>query len=371
MTAETEALDVAVGDVKSLVFDQEQTINRLTAQNTSLDETLRAYQKQVVELQDLLGAANADKAVLVAKVAVLQAQLDALKPKVPYLVGSAVTARSGVTVASRESYYGTTFMGFRDYFGIGRGKDTAMETAAADHFAHGREPHFSFKVPGNDWVGAATGKYDAWVRARFAAMRAAAVKAGPDERAKVTCHHEPDDEIVNGGYKTMEPKFIAMQKHFANLANDYDRIDYGVCLMTWHVFSKGDLKITDLVPPELAALLDFIAFDGYEIHGTIKAPATTPNKNWTNFDLLFGQIRAFVDQYMPGRPWYLWETGCWEAAVQAKPDWFETQHQLMVKHGGSGWFYFDSHIGDVGGWGLDGQRLVRYKEQLVGARSAA
>lgn len=347
---------------------------------TGTPETIQTVADSLKERDDYivtLLAENSDLTTTVsdqiATIADLNAQLAALQPVPALQVGIARAGNADPAVSPkdnpREPYFGVPVMALRKYAAAGREPVGTMGKWAATDLAAGREPAYSIKEPGS-FADAAAGKNDAWFRNECQKIQDSCVAAGQGKRAKLTVHHEPDEEVLtnNVADPAKVAAWVGMSVRFATIAREFDRVDYGVCLMTYHLFITGHSSLDQMVPPELATLLDWITFDGYEAYGS-SLPGKPPRTRWTDYPGEFKVIGDWVKAHMPGKPWGMWEVGCWEAAILAKPTWFVDLSSALTANGGSILLYFDSDNGQIGGWTLGGQRLVEFKKLLVEARS--
>lgn len=351
---------------------RDQEIASLTAQVSDLQGQVSSLQADLISATTVNDSLRAQLAASQAQVADLQKQLDALQPKptVKFLVGSALGGNADPST-SFEPTLGYRLMSHRTYFGYHREKDGSMAAQAAKDFAAGREPHISVKPPfidasHPDWAGVASGKYDAWFKQEFASMQAAATKAGQGKVILFGCHHEPDDEILNG--QGRQADYVAMTDHLADLAVAYPAVLMGACLMNYHVFTKGDLKMEEMCPPALAKKLKWYAWDMYQHFGNLSSPTdTTPNPNWNDFDKEFAKMQAWVQANNPKLRWGLAEYGYWNAAAAADPGWIQRVNDQAKARGASFMDYFNSGSGQIGNWQLDGIQIDQFRDVLKNA----
>ncbi|MEO8704413.1 MAG: hypothetical protein ABI867_30450 [Kofleriaceae bacterium] len=136
----------------------------------------------------------------------------------------------------------------------------AIRTAEQE-LAAGRMPIISFKVPGDDWAGAATGRYDAQLH-----RIADALDALPG-RVFVAVHHEPSDNGTPAAY-------AAMQRHVLPILGAPSNVLAGVIVngFWWSEKSQGltDAEIAQWIPADVLALSEVVAADTYQGGTTAK-----------------------------------------------------------------------------------------------------
>lgn len=142
----------------------------------------------------------------------------------------------------------------RRIFGDLERPENALKLAAAE-VAAGREPILSFKLPDNDWSGAANGRFDAELKSL-----AAQLDRLPG-RVFVTIHHEPTGNGSPAAY-------AAMQKHVLPLLSPPSNVDAGVIVngFWWSAGSQGytDAEIAQWLPASVLRLAEVVAADTYQ-----------------------------------------------------------------------------------------------------------
>ena len=132
--------------------------------------------------------------------------------------------------------------------------DGALKIAVTE-VAAGRMPVLSFKVPGNDWSGAAAGKYDAALKALTAKLDAL------PGRVFVTLHHEP----VGDGTAT---DYAAMQRRVLPILGAPSNVDAGVIVngFWWSAGAQGytDAEIAQWLPASVLRVAEVVAADTYQ-----------------------------------------------------------------------------------------------------------
>lgn len=281
-------------------------------------------------------------------------------------VGAAIGGNDNPS-ALETSMGGVKIMSSRQYFGASS-NTTTMINFCKNAWANGRLPMPSTKPPGassaeiaGNWAAMGNGTYDTLITGWCADMQAAAVAYGPNARVNWMCHHEPDDEII-AGYATAA-NFAAMATRCADIAANYNRIDFGVTLMGFHTWGPApDLDINKIVPPALALKLKWFGIDVYEHY---KVDKTT----WTPFEkLYYAPVKKWVDSVNPNMKWGQMETGIAAAAFDEDPLWFSKQDTLLKKYGASFFTYFDSGLNSIASWPLEGPRLQGFKDMLIANR---
>lgn len=133
---------------------------------------------------------------------------------------------------------------------------------AKSEVAAGRLPIISFKIPNNDWAGAARGTYDSLLRAATAGL------ATVPGKVFVTVHHEPTGDGLPAAY-------AAMQRHVLPILSPPANVDAGVIVngFWWSAQAKGytDAAIAQWLPTDVLRLSEIVASDTYQ-GGTTAAP---------------------------------------------------------------------------------------------------
>ena len=149
----------------------------------------------------------------------------------------------------------------RRIFGALASPDGALKLAAAE-VAAGRMPVLSFKVPRNDWAGAAAGKYDAALKDLTARLDRL------PGRVFVTLHHEPTGDGTPASY-------AAMQRHVLPILGSPGNVDAGVIVngFWWSAGAQGltDAEIAAWLPASVLRAAEVVAADTYQ-GGTTARP---------------------------------------------------------------------------------------------------
>ncbi len=128
-------------------------------------------------------------------------------------------------------------------------------TLARSELMAGRMPILSFKLPGNDWAGAAAGNYDSQLRALATSL------AALPGRVFVTIHHEPMGDGTPAAY-------AAMQRHVLPILSPPANVEAGVIVngFWWSAMSQGmtDAEISQWLPADVLALAEIVAADTYQ-----------------------------------------------------------------------------------------------------------
>jgi hypothetical protein len=149
----------------------------------------------------------------------------------------------------------------RRIFGDLAAPDSAIKLATSE-VAAGRLPVVSFKVPNNDWAGAAAGKYDTQIKAvtsRLAAL---------GKQVFVTLHHEPSGDGTPADY-------AAMLRHTLPILGAPTTVDAGPIVngFWWSNGSQGltDAEIAQWLPADVLKVSEVVAADTYQ-GGVASAP---------------------------------------------------------------------------------------------------
>lgn len=150
---------------------------------------------------------------------------------------------------------------------------TWLPATLVDEHEEGRLPVVSFKVPNDDWRGAANGVYDAALR------NIATVLATVPGPVYVCVHHEPSG---NG----TPADFAAMQLHVLPILAAGANVHAGV-IVNGYWWSNETQRLTDVeiaawLPANLLRLCEFVAADCYH-GGTATDPKEGPAPKIRNF----------------------------------------------------------------------------------------
>jgi len=130
----------------------------------------------------------------------------------------------------------------------------AVRTARSE-VAAGRLPVLSFKVPGNDWSGVASGRYDAALRTLAAQLSAVGGEVF------VTLHHEPTGDGSPSAY-------AAMMRHALPILGAPANVDAGPIVngFWWSDGAQGlsDAQIAQWLPPDVLSVSEVVAADTYQ-----------------------------------------------------------------------------------------------------------
>jgi hypothetical protein len=143
---------------------------------------------------------------------------------------------------------------------------TRTISTARSEIAAGRYPILSFKLPNNDWVGAASGRYDSQLRSlrdKLAAL------PGP---LFVTIHHEPNGDGTAADFARMQRRVLPILRTPTN-------VDAGVIMngFIWspRSFGASDAEIAEWLPADVRGLSEVVAADFYH-GGTPSNPGEDP-----------------------------------------------------------------------------------------------
>lgn len=126
---------------------------------------------------------------------------------------------------------------------------------ARSELAAGRMPVVSFKIPGNDWAGAAAGRYDGQLKTLAGNL------AALPGRVFVAIHHEPQGDGTPAD-------FAAMQRHVLPLLSPPSNVVAGVIAngFWWSAQGQGisDAEIAQWLPADVLRLAEVVAADTYQ-----------------------------------------------------------------------------------------------------------
>jgi hypothetical protein len=133
---------------------------------------------------------------------------------------------------------------------------------AQSELAAGRMPILSFKLPNDDWAGAAAGKYDTSLR-----NLAARLDDLPG-RVFVAIHHEPANDGTPNAYAAMQRRVLPILSPPAN-------VDAGVIVngYWWSAMAAGytDAEIAQWLPSDVLRGAEVVGADTYQ-GGTSASP---------------------------------------------------------------------------------------------------
>lgn len=117
---------------------------------------------------------------------------------------------AGITLYPLEDAAGVKLDYARGYFEFDavKGADKPMVDFATRHLGEGRIPLITAKVPGNDWVGAAAGKYDTAVAPTAEAYMALVDKYGGQVVQGI--HHEPVGDGTPANWRAMQAHYLPL-----------------------------------------------------------------------------------------------------------------------------------------------------------------
>ena len=224
--------------------------------------------------------------------------------------------------------------------------DATVAIARTEIAAH-RRPVLSFKIPGNDWAGAAAGRYDTQIRAL--ATQLAALPG----RVFVAIHHEPQGDGTPAQY-------AAMQRHVLPLLSPPSNVDAGVIVngFWWSAMGQGlnDTEIAQWLPADVLRLSEIVACDTYQ-GGTTDAPGENAGVKITRFSAWAARVgvtRLGIGEY----------NGLNAAAITAAGNAILADHHFVFA------CIFNSSANNRPGvdWTLTGSRLTAFQATVTAAR---
>jgi hypothetical protein len=220
---------------------------------------------------------------------------------------------------------------------------------ATSEVAAGRMPILSFKVPTNDWAGAAAGAYDTQLRdvtARLAALPG---------QAFVTLHHEPTGDGTPANY-------AAMLRHALPIMGAPANVDAGPIAngFWWSNGNQGltDAEISQWLPTSVLAVSEIVAADTYQGGTTLKPGENAGVKiaNMSTWAARVGVARLGIGEY----------NGLNAAAISAAGNAVLADPRFRFAA------VFNSNVNnraDVS-WQLTGDRLTAFKATVSQSRAA-
>lgn len=302
-----------------------------------MSSDLATANAQVTALDVQVSMLNQDKAGLLARIKDLEAQLPAPTPdptptptptptpvaKTLFGTGGGNTDRTKEKMGIDRRYYNST-------------QTASCLTATKANAAAGIITWSTFKVPGDDWAGAAAGKYDAWFNDLMAKLKALNTEVWVD------VHHEPEGD----GDLTMWTK---MQDHYSRLVPAGSKIKYWLCV-TGYQEEYSDTAWWDKYYPKGAPIYG-IAYDNpylkYGVPLSGGALVTTWSEGKTSYiDKLVARAKKYGVKAAIG------EMGYSNEAFAKDKGWLERAFQACVDGKLEGVCYFDSILNSSRSWAL-------------------
>jgi hypothetical protein len=194
----------------------------------------------------------------------------------------------------------------------------------------------SFKVPSNDWAGAAAGKYDAWFKDLIAKL------VSLDYETWLAVHHEPEGDGDLNQWK-------AMQAHYASLVPKASKIKYWLVVVGYSQ-EYTDTTWWDKYYPT-GAPIHGIAYDnpylkyGVPLDGT-KLVTTWSEGKASYIDKLVARAKKL------GVSAGIGEMGYSNEAFTKDKAWLQRALQAAVDGKVEGVCYFDSNLNSTRSWSL-------------------
>ena len=217
---------------------------------------------------------------------------------------------------------------------------SGMISLAASEIGAGRMPIMSFKLPSNDWVGAAAGKYDAQLRSL------ATMLDNLPGQVFVTIHHEPNNDGAAKDY-------AAMQRRVLPILAPPSNVDAGVIVNGFWWTTLTDAEIAQWLPSDVRRLAEVVAADTYQ-GGTPSNPGADAGvkiRRLSQWATRVGVSRLGIGEY----------NGLTGAAIKAAGDAVLADPRFVFAA------VFNSNTGSLGSV-LTGDRLTAFKNTLAAAR---
>jgi len=211
-------------------------------------------------------------------------------------------------------------------------------TLARDEVEAGRYPILSFKLPNDDWAGAAAGQYDTQLR-----NLAAQLDAIPGDLF-ITVHHEPNNDGTAAN-------FAAMQRRVLPILRAPDNVEAGVIMNGFIFRDWTDAQIAQWLPADVIELSEIVAADFYQF-GTEQNPDPDNTAGMKIRDFSAWATRVGADRLGVG------EYNGWtaEAVGDAGDAVLEDPRYVFAA-------VFNSDNGELG-FVLSGERLEEFKETV-------
>ena len=226
---------------------------------------------------------------------------------------------------------------------------SGLVSLARTELAAGRMPVLSFKVPNNDWAGAAAGKYDAQLR-----DLATKLDNLPGQ-VFVAIHHEPNNDGTPRNY-------AAMQRRVLPILAPPSNVDAGVIVngFWWSAAAAGstDAEIAQWLPADVLRLAEVVGADTYQ-GGTTANPgedAATKIRRLSQWASRVGVRRLGIGEY----------NGLTGAAIRAAGDAILADSRFVF----ATVFNSAENSRDGVNWQLTGDRLTAFKETVRASRSS-
>jgi hypothetical protein len=166
----------------------------------------------------------------------------------------------------------------------------SIVTLARSEIAAGRYPITSFKLPNDDWTGAAAGRYDSLLRSLRDKLDAL------PGRVFVAIHHEPNGDGT-------ARNFAAMQRRVLPILRSPSNVEAGVIMngFIWSPRSYGlsDTEIALWLPSDVRRLCEIVAADFYH-GGTPSNPGEEPEvkiRSFSAWATRVGVTRLGIGEY--------------------------------------------------------------------------
>ena len=229
-----------------------------------------------------------------------------------------------------------------------RNPDFALNMARRE-LAAGRMPILSFKVPGNDWAGAANGRYD---RELYALRDRLAALPG---KVFVTIHHEPAGDGRPQDY-------AAMQRHVLPILSPPVNVEAGVIAngFWWSAGRQGltDAQIAEWLPADVLRKAEVVAADTYQ-GGNSARPgedAGVKIRRLSSWATRAGVLRLGVGEY----------NGLNAPAIRSAGDAILADPRYVFAQV----FNSDENNRDGVSWRLTGDRLAAFQDTMARAKAA-
>jgi len=222
----------------------------------------------------------------------------------------------------------------RTYYGASQ-VDKGVSVAKAD-LAKDRIPWISYKLP-YSWPEMAAGKGDAWTRDL-------AVKLSKlDGPVWLALHHEPEGDADIKQWTAMQARLAPIVRSAAS------NVAYSIVVTGWNqLYGQAQYSLDSLWPKNTK--IDMLGVDVYNKYGAVK----DGKEYTTHTDMENDYFKKFAAWANPkGIAWGVAETGFTNKAAEVDPQWVQRSYNLMKKHNGVAFTYFNTNLNSIANWALE------------------
>ena len=225
---------------------------------------------------------------------------------------------------------------------------SGLISLARSEIAAGRMPILSFKVPNNDWAGAAAGRYDAQLRDLTTKLD------NLPGQVFVAIHHEPTNDGTQRDYAAMQRRVLPI---LAPPTNVYAGVIVNGYWWSARAAGYTDAEIAQWLPADVLGLAEVIGADTYQ-GGTSASPgedAAAKIRRLSQWAGRVGVSRLGIGEY----------NGLTGAAIKAAGDAILADSRFLFATA----FNSSQNSRDGVNWQLTGDRLTAFKNTVAASRS--